>query len=71
MPTPPLHVHVGCGNVVYNCVFSLFEEATAPTIDNINPERKKTVSLGLEPGSILAFQDLHATDVVTSRLPKS
>ena len=26
--------------------------------------------LGLEPGSILAFQGLHTTDVATSTLPK-
>ena len=28
------------------------------------------LSLGFEPGSILAFQDLHTTNVSTSRLPK-
>ena len=27
-------------------------------------------SLGFEPGSILAFQDLHTTDVATGSLPK-
>ena len=26
--------------------------------------------VGFEPGSILAFQDLHTTNVATSRLPK-
>ena len=31
-----------------------------------NPERKNSTSLGFEPGSILVFQDLHATDAATS-----
>ena len=32
--TTPL---LGCGSVVYNCMFSSYEETTAPTISNNQP----------------------------------
>ena len=56
----------GCASYVY--MMSI--EAQPTTLITINPIERNYPSLGSQPWSILAFQDLRFTSVTTGKLPK-